>query len=169
MPIGRFARGDTASPSRGVNILNKVMSLVEDNQTSDEFLKHIDFSGGITDTLPADVSEHTLYVGVESMPMSAPQNIGGHSATYIDVYIVSIFYYDTTIDKGPNLTYLTLAMDMFNDFFVKHSSLDGLCNMGVLTSNPRITHVPHGDYFYNAVALELVVRTIKTKNRHPAP
>ena len=169
MGIGRYARGDTASPSRGVNILNKVMSLIEDNQNTDEFLKNINFDGGITDELPADVADHTLYIGIESMPMSAPQNLGMHSVTYIDVYMVSVFYYDTNIDKGPNLQYLTLVMDMFNDFFAKYSSLDGLCNMGVLTGNPRITHVPHGNYFYNAVALELIVRVIKTKHRHPIP
>jgi len=169
MPIGRMARGDTASPSRGVNILNKVMSLIEDNQTTDEFLKYVKFDGGITDTMPADVQEHTLYVGVESIPMSAPQSLGRHSITYIDVYIASLFYYDTTIDKGPNMQYLTLVMDMFNDFFAKNSDLGGLCNMGVLVGNPRITHVPHGEYFYNAVAMELIVRVIKTKHRHPTP
>jgi hypothetical protein len=169
MPIGRMARGDIASPSRGVNIVNKVLSLIEDNQGTDEFLKLIDLSGGITDQMPADVSEHTLYVGLETMPMSVPQNLGRHSVTYIDTYVVSIFYYDTTIDKGEDMQYLALVMDMFNDFFAKYSDLGGLCNMGVLTANPRITHVPHGSYFYNAVALELIVRVIKTKHRHPTP
>jgi hypothetical protein len=166
MTIGRMARGDTASPSRGVNIYNKIMSLIEDNQTTDEFLKLINLEGGITDELPADVAEHTLYVGVESVPLSAPQNLGRHSTTYIDAYIVSIFYYDTTIDKGRNLQYLTLVMDMFIDFFEKNSDLGGLCNMGLVVDSARVTHVPHGGYFYNAVAMELIVRVIKTKHRH---
>jgi len=168
MPIGRMSRGDVASPSRGVNILNKVMSLIEDNQNTDEYLKLIDFSGGITDQMPADVQEHTLYVGLETLPSSLPQNLGRHSVTYIDNYVVSIFYYNTTIDKGEDLQYLTLVMDMLNDFFIKNSDLGGLCNMGVVTTNARITHVPHGDYFYNAVAMELIVRVVKTKHRHPA-
>jgi hypothetical protein len=169
MPIGRMSRGDVASPSRGVNILNKVLSLVEDNQNTDEFLKLVDLSGCITDHMPADVSEHTLYVGIETIPTSLPQNLGRHSVTYLDTYVVSIFYYDTTIDKGDNLQYLTLVMDMLNDFFAKHSDLGGLCNMGIITVNPRITHVPHGEYFYNAVAMELVARVVKTKHRHPTP
>jgi hypothetical protein len=167
MTIGRLARGDTASPSRGVNIYNKILLLLEDNQTSDEFLKYILLEGGITDELPADVQEHTLYVAVESLPMSAPQNLGRHSTTYIDTYIASIFYYDTTVDKEKNLQYLTLVMDMLNYFFAKNSDLGGLCNMGLVVTNGRVTHVPHGGYFYNAVAMELVIRVINTKHRHP--
>jgi hypothetical protein len=60
-------------------------------------------------------------------------------------------------------------MDGLSDFFVENSDMGGLCNFGAVVSNPRISHIPHGNYFYNAVALELVLKVIKTKHRHPKP
>jgi len=91
VPPRRTARA-RFSPSKGVNILNAVVELLEDNKITDEHLQYINVDSVVT-SLTEKVPDRTLYVSQPKVLVHKHTTLGRRSVTYIDIYVVALFYY----------------------------------------------------------------------------
>jgi len=153
------------SKSKGVNIRDAVVQLIETNRMTDEWLKTVKLDS-ICTTLGARVMPGTLYVSQSLAPSHEQRSLGQRNVTYLSTYIVSLYYYHTPIGKVDINEELVEVRDALTEFLIEHSSLEGLCNMGVQVHNARIKPILHGQHFWNGVMMDLVVQVVMTRNRH---
>jgi len=166
MPIHRPYEVGRRSLSKGINILNTVTALLVDNQHSDQFLKAININN-ICTTLKADMQSETLYIYQSDIPVAPqPRTLGSKHITYLETYLINLFYYHSMLDNVDINTELIEVRDMLVEFFISHSSLNGLCKMGItVTGRIGVTTTVDG-HFWRGVIIDLLVPFVSTRDRN---
>jgi hypothetical protein len=153
------------SKSRGVNIRNAVVQLLEDNYTTDEWLKTIKINN-INTTLSKNIEPGTLYISQGLAPAHLPRSLGQISTTYLSTYIVSLYYYHSPLDKIDIHEELVEVRDALTEFFIAYGSLKGLCNMGTEVHNARVKPILYGQHFWNGVMMDIILKVVMTRSRN---